>query len=157
MDRAAARTVATPVGALALAAARPPAGEALVRIRWGRAEREAESALLDRAAAWLAAYFAGVRPGPDLPVAPAGTAHDRAVWRAMQAIPPGETRTYGEVARALGSCAQAVGQACRRNPLPIVIPCHRIVAAGGALGGYSGGAGPETKRYLLNLERAGMG
>ena len=142
------RTVDSPLGPLALQAR----DGALTRLGWGRAAREDESNLLSEAAAQLAAYFAGDPYSFDLPVAPAGTAHDRRVWRAMRDIPPGETRTYGEIARAIGSGAQAVGNACGRNPIPIVIPCHRIVGAGGAIGGYSGQGGAETKRFLLELE-----
>src|SRR5690606_13127856 len=83
-----------------------------------------------------------------------GTDFERRVWRAMIAIPQGRTQTYGEVARMLGSTPRAVGGACGANPIPLVIPCHRIVGAGGALGGYSGGRGAETKRFLLELEGA---
>ncbi|MDE0175051.1 MAG: methylated-DNA--[protein]-cysteine S-methyltransferase [Defluviicoccus sp.] len=146
------RTVDTPLGPLALQAR----DGALTRLGWGRAAREDESNLLTQAAAELAAYFAGELRDFDLPVAPDGTAHDRRVWRAMRDIAPGETRTYGEIARAIGSGAQAVGNACGRNPIPIVIPCHRIVAANGAIGGYSGQGGAETKRFLLRLEGAGV-
>lgn len=142
------RTVESPLGPLALEAR----DGALTALRWGRAAREDESNLLDRAAAELAAYFTGDPYSFDLPVAPDGTAHDRKVWRAMREIPPGETRAYGEIARAIGSGAQAVGNACGRNPIPIVIPCHRIVGANGAIGGYSGQGGAETKRFLLRLE-----
>ena len=74
--------------------------------------------------------------------------------QAMRDIPPGETRSYGEVARTVGSSPRAAGNACRRNPLPIVVPCHRIVAANGALGGWSGPGGAEGKRFLLALEGA---
>ena len=81
------------------------------------------------AAGQLAAYFAGERRSFDLPVSPGGTEHDRAVWQAIRDIPPGETRTYGEVARTVGSSPRAVGNACGRNPLPIVVPCHRVVGA----------------------------
>ena len=144
------RTVDSPLGPLALEAR----DGALTALRWGRARREDDSNLLARAAADLAAYFAGELRDFDLPVAPEGTEHDRKVWRAMQAIPPGETRAYGEIARAIGSAAQAVGNACGRNPIPIVIPCHRIVGANGALGGYSGQGGAKTKRFLLGLEGA---
>ncbi|MDE0335473.1 MAG: methylated-DNA--[protein]-cysteine S-methyltransferase [Defluviicoccus sp.] len=147
------RTVESPLGPLALEAR----DGALIRLGWGRGAREDDSNLLDRAAAELAAYFAGEPYDFDLPVAPEGTAHDLRVWRAMQRIPPGETRTYGEIARAIGSAAQAVGNACGRNPIPIVIPCHRIVAAGGGIGGYSGKGGVETKRFLLRLEGVGVG
>ena len=144
------RTVQSPLGPLALVAG----SGGLTELRWGRARREDESDLLMRAAAALAAYFAGERLDFDLPVAPEGTAHDLAVWREMQEIPAGGTRSYGEVARDIRSSPRAVGTACGRNPIPIVIPCHRIVAAGGALGGYSGQGGGETKRFLLRLEGA---
>ncbi len=146
------RTVQSPLGPLAL----ETRDGALAALSWGRAAREDESNLLARAAAALAAYFAGERLDFDLPTAPEGTAHDLAVWRAMQRIPTGETRSYGEVARKIRSSPRAVGTACGRNPIPIVIPCHRIVAAGGALGGYSGQGGAETKRFLLRLEGVGM-
>lgn len=142
------RTVASPLGPLTLVAR----DGALTELRWGRAAREDESNLMTRASAALAAYFAGELRDFDLPVAPEGTAHDRKVWRAMRNIPAGQTRTYGEVARAIGSGPRAVGTACGRNPVPIVVPCHRIVAANGAIGGYSGQGGPETKRFLLELE-----
>ena len=146
------RTVDSPLGPLTLVAG----DGALTALRWGRAGCEDDSNLLSHAAAELAAYFAGARLDFDLPTAPAGTPHDRKVWRAMQQIPAGQTRTYGEVARAISSSPRAVGNACGRNPIPIVIPCHRIVAAGGALGGYSGQGGAETKRFLLRLEGVGM-
>ena len=142
------RTVDSPLGPLTLVSE----GGALTRLGWGRAAREDDSNLLTRAAAELAAYFAGELRDFDLPVAPDGTGHDRKVWRAMQDIPRGETRSYGEIARAIGSAAQAVGNACGRNPIPIVIPCHRIVGANGTIGGYSGQGGAETKRFLLRLE-----
>jgi methylated-DNA-[protein]-cysteine S-methyltransferase len=91
--------------------------------------------------------------GFDLPVAPHGSAFQCRVWDALRAIPPGETRTYGDLAQLLGSSARAIGQANGANPIPIVIPCHRVVAAAGRLGGYSGGEGAATKRVLLDLER----
>jgi methylated-DNA-[protein]-cysteine S-methyltransferase len=92
----------------------------------------------------------------DLPLTIGGTEFQRRVWRVMQRIPRGKTRTYGEVAKALGSAARAVGQACGENRLPIVIPCHRIIAAGG-IGGFGharGGYLLEAKRWLLGHERA---
>ena len=85
-----------------------------------------------------------------------GTAHDIKVWQAMVAIPYGQTRTYGDIAKEIGSAAQAVGNACGRNPLPIIIPCHRIVGSAG-IGGFSGSRGDETvstKQWLLQHERA---
>jgi len=92
----------------------------------------------------------------DLPLAIEGTPFQRRVWRVLERIPRGETRTYGDVAATLGSAARAVGQACGENRLPIVIPCHRVVAAGG-IGGFGharGGYLLEAKRWLLGHERA---
>ena len=92
----------------------------------------------------------------DLPLAIGGTEFQRRVWHVMQGIPRGKTRTYGEVANALGSAARAVGQACGENRLPIIIPCHRIIAAGG-IGGFGhsrGGYLLEAKRWLLAHEQA---
>jgi len=126
---------------------------ALVALDWrGGADDRPATPLLAAAAEQLAAYFAKDRKDFDLPVAPRGSAHDRAVWRAMCAIPWGQTRTYGDVARDIGSSPRAVGGACGANPLPIIVPCHRILAAGGKLGGYSGAGGGATKRRLLALE-----
>ena len=144
------RTVETPVGWVTLVASE----DALTELRWGGSGREGASPLLDEAAAQLAAYFTGGRRSFDLPVAPARTAHDRAVRQAMRDIPPGGTRSYGDVARTVRSSPRAVGNACGRNPLPIIVPCHRIVGANGALGGYSAPGGQQTKRFLLALEGA---
>jgi len=102
----------------------------------------------------LAAYFAGVEALPDgVPLAPAGTAFQRRVWAALQQIPWGETRTYGEIAAAIGapSAARAVGGACARNPIAIIVPCHRVVGSNGKLTGYAGGI--ERKRWLLAHEQ----
>jgi methylated-DNA-[protein]-cysteine S-methyltransferase len=97
----------------------------------------------------------------DLPLKLAGTRHQLAVWEAMQAIPAGETRTYGELAKAIGSSARAVGGACGANPLPMVVPCHRVVGSGGALGGFMGareeGFELSIKRWLLAHEAARRG
>lgn len=101
----------------------------------------------------LQGYFRG-RPVPkDLPLSPGGTPFQRAVWAALEDIPWGETRTYGHLAAQLGrpGAARAVGQACHRNPLPILIPCHRVVGANGALTGFAGGL--ACKEALLRLER----
>jgi methylated-DNA-[protein]-cysteine S-methyltransferase len=95
----------------------------------------------------------------DLPLRLAGTRHRMEVWEAMQRIPPGETRSYGEIAQLLRSSARAVGGACGANPIPLVVPCHRIVAAGGKLGGFmgardDGGFELGIKRWLLAHEGA---
>ncbi|WP_439579149.1 methylated-DNA--[protein]-cysteine S-methyltransferase, partial [Elioraea sp.] len=128
---------------------------AIVALDWGRGRDQSPTPLLTRAAAALHAYFDGAPdPFADLPLNPAGTTFQRRVWAAMQAIPRGRTRRYGDLARDLHSSARAVGTACGANPIPIIIPCHRVTGANGSLGGYSGGEGPTTKRYLLGLEQA---
>lgn len=144
----------TPIGRLTLAAS----GEALVAIDFpGGARTGPDGAglpVLERARQQLLEYFAGSRTSFDLPCAPAGTAFQRAVWRELAAIPFGETRSYGELAARLGrpAAARAVGAANGRNPLPVVIPCHRVIGADGSLTGYGGGE--ERKRWLLRHERA---
>jgi methylated-DNA-[protein]-cysteine S-methyltransferase len=104
------------------------------------------------AAGQLEAYFAGELTAFDLPLAPRGTAFQRDVWAALLEIPYGRTVTYSELAQAVGrpGAARAVGAANGRNPISIVVPCHRVVGAGGALTGYGGGV--ERKRMLLELE-----
>jgi methylated-DNA-[protein]-cysteine S-methyltransferase len=97
-------------------------------------------------------YFAGTRRDFDLPLAPAGTPFQLAVWKALRAIPYGQTRSYGELAREVGGGARAVGLANGSNPLPIVIPCHRVIGADGSLTGFGGGL--PIKRALLQLEGA---
>lgn len=127
---------------------------AVVAIDWGWGRDQTETPLLRRARDQLHAYFDGELTRFDLPLAPAGTPYRRAVWLALRDIPYGRTRSYGEIARAAGGSARSVGQANGCNPIPIVIPCHRVVAAG-HIGGYSGGDGLSTKRFLLALEGAG--
>jgi len=126
---------------------------AIVALDWGWGRDQTETPLLTRARDALFAYFDRERTGFDLPLAPAGTQYQRRVWAALQTIPYGRTRSYAEFATMLGSAARAVGQANAANPIPILIPCHRVVAVGG-LGGYSGGDGVATKRALLDLEVA---
>ncbi|NQV59675.1 MAG: methylated-DNA--[protein]-cysteine S-methyltransferase [Alphaproteobacteria bacterium] len=126
---------------------------ALVALDWGWARDQSTGDLLDQAKAQLEAYFDGQRQTFDLPLAPAGTAFQCRVWQLMQAIPCGETRSYGAMAKDLNSAARAVGMACGANPIPVIIPCHRVLAANG-MGGYSGDGGLETKVALLRLEGA---
>jgi methylated-DNA-[protein]-cysteine S-methyltransferase len=126
---------------------------AIVSIDWGWGRDQTETPLLRRAKHQLHAYFDGELTEFDLPLAPAGTPYRRAVWKALRAIPYGQTRCYGDIARAAGGSARSVGQANGCNPIPIVIPCHRVVAAN-HIGGYSGGDGLATKRFLLALEGA---
>ncbi|HKW52539.1 MAG TPA: methylated-DNA--[protein]-cysteine S-methyltransferase [Stellaceae bacterium] len=127
----------------------------LTAINWrGKHLAVDETPLLLEAKRQLDAYFRGELRAFDLPLAPAGPSFEQQVWKLMSEIPYGETRSYGEFARALAAEARDIGQACGRNPLPIVIPCHRVMAAEGRLGGYSGGRGAETKLKLLTLEGA---
>lgn len=110
------------------------------------------SPLLAAAKEQLEAYFTGRLDRFDLPLAPAGTRFQRSVWELLAEVPYGATDSYGSLARRLRTAPRAVGAACARNPIPIVIPCHRVLGAGERLGGYSGRGGLETKRFLLRLE-----
>ncbi|HEY9200630.1 MAG TPA: methylated-DNA--[protein]-cysteine S-methyltransferase [Gammaproteobacteria bacterium] len=113
-----------------------------------------EDPLLQQALQQILAYLQAPQFVFDLPLNPRGTSFQQSVWRYLRSIPAGEVRTYGEVAAALNSSPRAVGNACRRNPLPLVIPCHRVVSAAG-IGGFSGhtaGTQIDTKRQLLAHE-----
>jgi methylated-DNA-[protein]-cysteine S-methyltransferase len=118
------------------------------------AAREGNDPVLEACAGQLAEYFRGQRRRFDLPLAPPGTDFQRAVWQALADIPYGETRSYGEIARAIGkpSAVRAVGAANGRNPLPIVVPCHRVIGSDGSLTGFAGGLAAKT--CLLELEGA---
>lgn len=124
---------------------------AIVAVDWGWGRDQHETPLLRRALHQLDAYFDSALDRFDLPLAPSGTAYRRRVWQALCDIPYGQTRTYADIAAVAGGVARSVGQANGNNPIPIFIPCHRVVASAG-LGGYSGGDGLDTKRYLLDLE-----
>ena len=127
---------------------------ALTELRFGgaAAAEEPSDPVLAEACTQLAAYFAGERTSFELPLEPAGTPFDRRVWAAVAAVPHGRTATYGELAAQLGApgSARAVGAANGRNPIAIVIPCHRVIGARGALTGYAYGV--ERKAALLALE-----
>lgn len=130
---------------------------AIVALDWGRGRDLSETPLLRRCADQLQDYFDGIKLGFDLPLAPGGTPFRQRVWAALARIPPGATRSYAAIAAELGCrSARAIGQANAANPLPILVPCHRVVAADGSLGGYSGGDGPATKRILLDHERRAL-
>ncbi|HMB78192.1 MAG TPA: methylated-DNA--[protein]-cysteine S-methyltransferase [Kiloniellaceae bacterium] len=126
---------------------------ALVRLTWGHGKQD-DTPLLREAVRQLQAYEAGRLTVFDLPLATAGTAFQQSVWVEMRRIPYGRTKSYGDLAAALGSVARAVGGTCGLNPIPIVIPCHRVIASDGSLGGFSGGAGRDSKRALLLHEGA---
>ncbi|HEY2159140.1 MAG TPA: trifunctional transcriptional activator/DNA repair protein Ada/methylated-DNA--[protein]-cysteine S-methyltransferase [Isosphaeraceae bacterium] len=123
----------------------------------GRAVIHADHPLLDAVAEQLDAYFAGRRLTFDVPLAPLGSPWQLAVWERLRAIPPGETRSYVQLAESLGrpTASRAVGHANGRNPIGIVVPCHRVIRADGSLCGYAGG--PWRKQWLLDHERAHLG
>ena len=142
-------TVGTPSGPVTVTAE----DDAIVAVSWGGRGSD-DTPLLREAGRQLTEYFAGERRAFDLPLRPQGTEFHMAVWREMLAIPYGRTKSYGDLAQATGGIARAVGTACGANPIPIFIPCHRVLAADRQLGGFSGGRGPETKAFLLTLEGA---
>lgn len=126
----------------------------IIAVEWGwpPESEDPPAPVLERARDQLDAYFEGRLKEFDLPLAPMGTAFQKKVWQAMSRIPFGATRTYGDLATELGTSPRALGGACGRNPIPIIIPCHRILGSNGGLGGYSGMDGTETKAFLLRLE-----
>ena len=146
-------TIDTPLGPMVCA----EENGALTALRFAAAGEEtevfpADSELAKRTEAWLRRYFAGENPESELPLVPEGTAFQRRVWRAARAIPYGQTISYGELARRIGcGSARAVGAALGKNPIWLLIPCHRVVGADGALTGYAGGL--EKKAALLLLEK----
>jgi len=126
--------------------------EEIVALEWGWGSVQDPSPVLLRAKAALEAYFDGAALPDDLPLKPAGTAYRQKVWAALRQIPAGQTRSYAEIARVVGGSPRSVGGANAANPIPIFIPCHRVLGSAG-LGGYSGGEGLATKRALLDLEK----
>lgn len=149
-----------PVGRLDLIAS----DDALVAVLWERDNPRrvrleplvdaADHPILARTARQLAEYFAGKRTAFDIPLDFRGGDFQRSVWRSLLTIPFGETRTYGQIAQAVGrpTASRAVGAANGRNPISIIAPCHRVIGADGALTGFAGGM--DNKRLLLNLEGA---
>ena len=128
----------------------------ITHVTWSKIPQEyvlAETELVLNCKKQLDEYFAGKRKTFDLPLAPKGTEFQQKVWNALKEIPYGETRTYGEIAAAIGNPkgARAVGMANNKNPIGILIPCHRVVGANGKLVGYAGGM--EKKEWLLRLEK----
>lgn len=142
-------TIHTPTGPMTLV----ETDGAITRAEWGSGGFEG-TPLLREAAAQLVAYFNGKLRQFDLPLRVEASVFQQSVCDVMSAIPFGDTRTYGEIANDLGVPAQAVGQACGGNPIPVIIPCHRVLGARG-LGGFSGSGGVETKVWLLRHEGAG--
>src|SRR5262245_7610930 len=146
----------TPVGRLALEAD----DNAVTGVRWANPREHVRESTRDRTPSpllretvcQLERYFARKLRRFDLPLAARGTDFQKRVWTMMRDIPYGETATYGGMAVALGSGPRAIGMACGRNPIPIIVPCHRVLGSGGKEGGFSGGRGLPTKRQLLAIE-----
>lgn len=133
---------------------------ALVAVDWGwpgDGPTDPPTGILARLMDQLDLYFSGEPVCFDIPLNPHGTAFQKRVWQALSHIPHGQTRTYGQLALQLGTAPRALGGACGRNPIPIIIPCHRVLASNGSLGGYSGLDGLETKQALLDLEQRDKG
>lgn len=143
--------IATPIGPIRVEG--DEARLVAVRIGGDEAPSRGAAAAVRRAAEQLAQWFAGERRDFDLPLEPAATPRGEELRQAMIAIGYGDTLSYGALARVTGSSPRAIGQLCARNPFPIVVPCHRVLASGGRLGHYSGGDGPKTKSWLLDHER----
>lgn len=142
----------TPVGDLTLS----EEDGSLVAVDWGWGRDQTITPLLAAARQQLHAYFDGTLTKFDISLAPNGTAYRRRIWQALVEIPVGETRTYGGLAASAGGSARSVGSAMATNPIPIFIPCHRIIGSGkgsGRMGGFSGGDGLPTKLFLLALEQ----
>jgi methylated-DNA-[protein]-cysteine S-methyltransferase len=143
--------IATPIGPVRIDAE----DDVLTGIRIGRTgPATPDHPLLKEAAAQLSAYFEGRLTHFDLPLAPAQNERGAPLRDAICGIGYGETATYGELAGKTGASARAVGQACATNRFPLIVPCHRVLSAGGALGYYSAGDGPATKVWLLKHEKA---
>lgn len=157
------KTVASPVGELTLMASDKGLAAILWenddphRVRLGPRSEDRAHPVLREAERQLGEYFAGTREVFDLPLDFHGTDFQKRVWQQLLAIPFGETRSYGEIARALGqpTASRAVGAANGKNPISIVAPCHRVIGAGGALTGFAGGL--EAKQRLLALEGLSLG
>lgn len=131
-------------------------GKAITECYTGPAEDTVSCAILEEAAAQLQEFATGTRQRFDLPIAPAGTDFQQAVWAALQTIPYGQTRTYGQIAAQIGKpkATRAVGGACNKNPILLLIPCHRVIGADGSLTGF--GAGLALKTEFLNLEKRSL-
>ena len=143
--------IATPIGPIRI----DGDAHAVLRVTLNAdgAARSGDMAPIRAAAEQLSAYFSGNLKYFDLPLPVVASTRGRALRDGLIAVRYGETVSYGELAHRLESGARAVGQLCARNPLPIIVPCHRVTAAGGALGSYSAGDGPTTKQWLLDHER----
>lgn len=144
------KNVPTPVGTMHMVSD----GQAITEVHFGPGPEGEPCPVLDQCQTQLAEYFAGERTDFVLPLSPKGTEFQRTVWDLLRTIPYGATMTYGRIAELAGSPkgARAVGMACNRNPIAVLIPCHRVVGSSGSLTGYAGGL--AAKQFLLDLERS---
>ena len=124
----------------------------LIKLEWNKQPNETPNALLSEASDQLKAYFSETLKDFNLPLNPKGTMHQIKTWKIINAIKYGDFLTYGEIATNIKSSPRAIGNACGKNPLPIIIPCHRVLTKKITISGYSGKGGSKTKKYLLNLE-----
>lgn len=141
-------SIVTPVGNLTISEVRG----AIVSLEWTQEIYRTETPLLKTAAAQLLAFFSQQPYVFNLPTNPTGTHLQKKIWKAIQAIPYGHTSSYSQIAKIAKTGPRVVGQACGANPIPILIPCHRVLLSNGALGSYSGGFGGLTKLNLLQRE-----
>ena len=138
----------TPIGML-----RITGSNAITGVEWGAKVDSPPNSLLTEARRQIEAYFQGKLREFDLPLSPRGTPFQCEIWERLRSIPYGNTMTYGSLSKRQRTSARAVGGACGANPIPLIIPCHRIVGQKGQLTGYSGRGGIQTKRQLLLLEK----
>tara|TARA_B100000686_G_C16584451_1_gene859949 strand:- start:361 stop:819 length:459 start_codon:yes stop_codon:yes gene_type:complete len=138
----------TPVGLITITELK----EHLVSLRWGKTNKCSRTPLISETVRQLNAYFQGKLEVFDLPIQTQGTSFQKKVWVALDKIAYGQTLSYSQLASLTESGPRAIGGACRANPIPIIIPCHRVLKKNGKLGGYSGGNGINTKRFLIDLE-----
>ena len=126
--------------------------QAILGVQWGKKEYSSTTPLLTEAKEQIIEYLRKERKTFSIPLDPMGTNFQKSVWHKIKEIPYGRTKTYGDMAKNINNAARAVGGACAKNPIPILIPCHRVVGADGKLIGFSGGRGIITKEALILLE-----
>ena len=124
----------------------------IISLEWGRVKLQAESYLLKAAKTEIIEYINKERKKFSIPLSPTGTNFQKSVWAIIENIPYGETRTYGDIANQINSAPRPIGGACSKNPIPIIIPCHRVIGTKNKLTGFSGGFGVQTKQSLIKLE-----
>ena len=124
----------------------------IIALEWGQVKIQTESPLLKAAKNEIIEYFNNKRKKFSIPLNPTGTSFQKSVWAIIAKIPYGQTRTYSEIANQINSAPRPIGGACGKNPIPILIPCHRVIGTNNKLTGFSGGFGVQTKQSLIKLE-----